>query len=192
METNNETSTEEPRILVVDVETTGTIPEKHSIIELGAIALDNRDIQFSSRCRMWLGAEYTEGAAKVHGRSRRSCSDSYLLSESAMIERFVKWLGGAGLGPVIIAGMNPRFDRDFICAALFRAGKPEHISLFPFRTFDMHTLAVAYAMREGIPIPNRGFYTDEIYEMLGMDPEPKPHSAMTGALMEAEAFRKLL
>jgi hypothetical protein len=54
----------------------------------------------------------------------------------------------------------------------------------------MHALAAGVMIAGGLNIA--GCYTDAIYKMLGMAEEPKPHSALTGARMEAEALRALV
>lgn len=93
--------------------------------------------------------------------------------------------------PALLAGQNPTFDRDFVQSARLREGGAPEPLLFSRRTLDMHTLAVRFAHEKGIAIPHKGFNTDEIYHLLDMPPEPKPHVGIVGARFEAVALCKL-
>ncbi len=56
-------------MLIVDVETTGTEPEKHSIVSIGAIDFHNIKPHFYQECRIWEGAEFSLEALNVNGFS---------------------------------------------------------------------------------------------------------------------------
>lgn len=183
-----------PPILVVDAETTGEDPERHSIVELAARWLTRHEGCFEMECRMWEGAAYDPAAGAVNGRSEARCSDPILPDEGHLIREFTNFLGvGIGDfldGDFLLAGLNPKFDLDFIRAAARRAGS--RLPRIPHRTIDLHTLAVAAALRNGDSVPARGFYTDAIYELLAMEPEPRPHTAMNGVIWESQALELLL
>src|SRR3989344_2493483 len=119
------------KMIVIDVETTGVIPTKHSILSIGAIDFNNPENQF--------------------------------------------------------------YERDFIATSV----KRENITwIVPYRTIDLHTVAYTYHLKKGLLPPLKEKRTainlDYILTLVGLPEEPKPHNALTGAKMEAEAFSRLL
>lgn len=180
---------EKVKILVLDSETSGTDASKHGILDIGAVWLDGSG-EFYSKIQLWHGAEWTQGAQEIHGVTETDARAITRPSERFVALQFLDWLG---VNPVIIAGMNPAFDRAFLRAWFGRCGLGNDFArLFPHRLVDMHSLAMAAAMRVDYLIPLRGMYTDEIYYFLDMPPELKPHQAIIGARMEAEAINKLI
>jgi DNA polymerase III epsilon subunit-like protein len=129
----------------------------------------------------------TSAALGVNGFTRENIYSTVKMTEAELINKFFAWMGEKG----IIIGMNPYFDYLFIKHAALRAGYTDKKIPIRHRTHDLHTLAEAYATKFNIDIPETGFYTDAIYKMVGMAPEPKPHNALTGARMEDKAFHKL-
>lgn len=176
----------EPRILVVDLETSGLNPEAHSILQFGAEWLMGGHGEFSFECRMWNGAGIDPRALEINGCSISRCNDERLPGEATAIREFVQWVGE---DPVIIAGLNPSIDVRFLNAACIRANAPRR---FTHRVLDLHTLTVSYALAKGELLPSRGLYTDEVYAMLDLPPEPMPHVGIIGARKQAEALRMLL
>ena len=67
---------------------------------------------------------------------------------------------------------------------------------FGYRTVDLHSLGFAHYIKRGRipPIKDRrtAISLDKILGYVGMPEEPKPHNALTGAKMEAEAFSRLI
>lgn len=186
-----------PHILVVDLETTSLNEHRGSILQIGAEWLlgapeANELQEFSADCHARVDAEIEDKALEVNGCSLDRVFDTRLPLEGGAIQalvRFVEECVGIG-SPVILAGLNPSFDLRWLRAAYRRAG----FSTFPFqhRTLDLHSLALDFAIKNGRDIPERGFYTDEIYNLIGLPPEPRPHVAIQGARAEAAALRLLL
>ncbi|WP_009963030.1 3'-5' exonuclease [Verrucomicrobium spinosum] len=174
---------DEPRLLVTDLETTGLDGRACGIVEIGAVWMLGAG-EFVMKCRPHADAVIEARAMEVNGCDWHL--DPTVAAEVEALEQFVEWVGA---GPVILCGQNPRHDLWFL-----QEGAKRHGLELPFvhRTLDLHTLAVAYALACGRRVPAKGYYTDEIYELLGMEPEPKPHRALVGAQKEAEAFRMLL
>lgn len=185
-------------ILVVDVETTGLAPKACGLVEIGAHWLSGPRAgeEFEIRCRPFSGAIVQPQAIEVNGCDW--LADPHVLGEMEAFDIFLEWVGS---GDVLLAGMNPRFDWEFLRASYDRryapqpgritAGKPPK---FPFshRQLDLHSVAIAWAVANQKPFTGKGIYTDAILTMLGLPPEPKPHRAIRGARCEAEAFRVLL
>ena len=53
-------------MIVVDIETTGTNPQKHSIVSIGAINLEASAERFYIECRIWVGAHIDPAALVVN------------------------------------------------------------------------------------------------------------------------------
>lgn len=185
----------DPFILVVDLETTGTDAKKHSILQFGAVWLCGAEGEVELDCRIWDGAEIQPRALEVNGCSEARCTNPALMSESEALAQFFAWIKlhtDDPEQPFILAGLNPSFDRAFLMQAWLRSGRPIKAFPIPHRTLDLHSLALTYALALDSPIPSRGLYTDEIYAVLDLPPEPKPHTALTGARRETDALHKLM
>lgn len=175
-------------VVVIDVETSGLSPGRHSIVEIGAVALADERQQFEVRCRMWPGALWDVNAARVNGQSRAACEDPARPTEAQAVEMLSEWLRYHWpTQRLTVAGMNPRFDLEFLLAASDRSEADPLERIFSHRTLDMHSLAVAVTAAD-----LRDLHTDGIYQALGLPPEPKPHRALAGALAEREALLRLL
>lgn len=179
---------EPSRILVVDLETSDLDPVRSSILQIGAKWLigEKAGEEFSMDCRMWKGANWSEKSEAIHGISFIRANDPSLPTEAEAVQKLFEWEGD---DTFVIAGLTPSYDSGFLKAGVKRAGLGRYI---PHRTLDLHSLAVAQAVISGVPVPLRGFYTDEVYALLGLPPEPTPHRAITGAQRETEAFKILL
>lgn len=185
----------EPFILVVDLETTGTDARKNSIIQFGAVWISGAAGEIELDCRIWDGAEIVQKALERNGCSEARCRNPALMTEAEALDQFFTWcfmFTGSDDQPFMLAGLNPSFDRAFLMKAWIRAGHRSEDFPIRHRTLDLHTLAVSYAFACDCIVPSRGLYTDEIYGVLDMPPEPKPHRAIVGARMEAQAMRRLL
>jgi hypothetical protein len=171
-------------LIVADVETSHLDPARGSVLSLGAVRWDGTE--FYDTCAPWAGAAIDPAAMAVNGFDPVEVHRG-VQSEAGLVVGFLEWVNG----PFVLCGMNPGgFDVKWLVAALARAGLSSR--WLGHRSVDMHSLAVACALRRGIEVPDRGFSTDRIYAMLGMPPEPKPHNALTGARMEAAALKRML
>lgn len=178
-------------MIVVDVESTGLDPKKHSIVSIGAVDFDNPDYQFYRECRIWDGAEVSKSALDVNGFSEDEIVDATKVSLEAAMEDFIKWADDCD--DKTLAGVNPSFDRDFLKASAEKAGIKWD---FAYRMVDLHSLCYSHYLSRGIDPPMKNNHTcitsDKTYEYVGLPDEPKPHNALTGAKMEAEAFSRLI
>ncbi len=185
-------------MIVVDVETSGMDPEKSSILSIGAVDFSNPENQFYAECYMWEGAEIEEGdgknlkcALEVNGFSREEVHDKTKNSEKQLLEKFFTWIDSCE--EQTFGGQNPFFDNKFIAAAAKRG----NLSWWLWdRLIDLHTLGYTHYLKRGLTPPLRNKKTsirlDSILVYVGLPEEPKPHHALTGAKVEAEAFSRLL
>lgn len=180
------------RMLIVDVEASGTEHWKHSIVSVGALDIKNPTNRFYEECRVWDGAHIMEGALQVNGFTEAEIKDPKKQSEADLIHSFLHW--SESVEERTIAGQNPSFDRDFLKSAAERAGHTDWP--FAYRTIDVHTLAYMHMVGKGKqpPVIHRrsALDLDAILNYVGIPAEPTPHNALTGALSHAECISRLL
>jgi DNA polymerase-3 subunit epsilon len=173
-------------MIVTDVETTGLKPRLgHSIVSIGAVHFENPKNTFYVECRPFDGAIINPEAMRVNGATWLADPSKPSLKEA--LEDFIDWTHGIE-GNRELAGSNINFDRCFLIDSAERyqiAWDPGH---HPVDVSDWYLMSLNL---RGIPVPT-SFRTDTIFEYVGLGPEPKPHKAITGAKMEAEAFARLL
>ncbi|MFA6959927.1 MAG: exonuclease domain-containing protein [Opitutaceae bacterium] len=174
---------------VVDVETTALDPERGALLSIGAVVPATGD-RYYGECFVRAGALVEPEALAVNGATSERLVDMSLRSEAALVSDFAYWMRKRGIR--LIGGKNPSFDQGHLKAAWARANMPGRYPL-THRTVDLHSLAWAWALRNRPEVLNAdGIKSDELYVMMGMEPEPKPHNALVGALVELDAFRFLI
>lgn len=177
-------------MIVLDVETTGLNPEKHSIVSIGAVDFHYPLKTFYKECKIWDGAEITQEALNINGFKEEDIKNPNKKSQKEMLEEFLTW---ANQKDKTLAGENPSFDRDFLAGALKKSSLENP---FSYRTVDLHTLVYAHYKQRAIPVPleksRTAINTDRALVYVGLPEEPRPHNALTGAKMEAEAFYRII
>lgn len=178
-------------MIVLDLEASGTTPEKHSILSLGALDFDNPENRIYLECRTWDGAHVDDDALAVCGFSREQALDSSKETEAQLVAQFMSW--AETVEEQTFAGQNVSFDRDFLQAAARRAG---YNWPFAHRTLDTHTLAYMHMVTHGKVVPSEKRHSaldlDAILNYVGIPHEPEPHNALTGALCHAEVIARLM
>lgn len=178
-------------MLIVDVETTGLDPLRCSIISIGAVDFADPSATFYAECRAFDGAVVSSDALAINGFTREQIQDLSLPDLSTVLSDFLIW--AQQRADMTIAGGNPSFDRDFLHAAFDRCGIR---ATFGYRTVDLHSLVFAHHLQRHIPVPlfsgRTTLTVDLCFMYVGLPPEPKPHNALVGAKMEAEAFSRLI
>ncbi len=178
-------------MIIVDVESTGIEPTKHSILSIGAIDFLNPKNQFYGECRIWDGAHIMDEALAVNGFSREEIVSEKKQTEESLVKSFLTWV--ESVSEHTIAGQNPSFDRD----AIHKAAERYHINWpLAYRTIDLHTACYCHMIKRGVtpPIANKrtDLNSDKIMKYVGIPTEPHPHNALNGAKVAAEALSRLL
>ncbi len=179
-------------MIIVDVETTGLRPvDDYSILSIGALDFDNPSNQFYEECRIRDGAKIESKALEVNGFKLEEIIESSRQSIESMLSHFLVWSNS--VKNRVLAGDNTSFDRDYLEYNAKRYGIEWTL---PFRVIDLYTSFYVDHLRRGInpPTPKQGEHipTDRILHYVGLPAEPKPHHALTGAKIEAEAFSRLI
>ncbi len=180
-------------MIVVDVEASGVVYHKHSILSIGAVDYSNPANRFYGECRVWDGAHIQEDAKLVHGLTDEEMSDPAKQPEAELVRAFMDW--SQHMADRTLVGQNVSFDRDMIKAACERAGLPWDLA---HRTIDTHTLAWMHMVKRGLKPPidpqhrRSALNLDVVLNYCGIPDEPEPHNALTGALCHAEVTSRLL
>ena len=180
-------------MVVLDIEATGTSPHLHSIVSIGALEFEKPENQFYIECRIWDGAHVMDEAMEVNGFNREQIVDPTKPTDKEAVEKFMEWL--SRVGEHTTAGQNPSFDRDFIFETCVRY----HLN-YPLahRTLDVHSVAYAHMVWKGLVPPvapehrRSALNSTAIQNYVGIPEEPKPHNALNGAKVAAEALSRLL
>jgi len=178
-------------MIVLDVETTGLNPDKHSLLSIGAVDFDNPSRQFYEECQIWDGAKFEVEALAINGFTPEQIVDSRKKSEALIVEDFLNWAQASE--EYTIAGENPALDISFVGAGARRAHMTAPLH---HRAVDLHSICLADMIKRGIPPPIKNKKTDldsdKIMVYVGIPAEPKPHIGINGARWEAEALSRLL
>ncbi|MBS3168821.1 3'-5' exonuclease [Candidatus Woesearchaeota archaeon] len=181
-------------MIIVDVETTGFDSKKHSIVSIGAIDLENPNNQFYIENQIYDEAEIFEGdpllpgygnSLSINGFTKEQITDKNKPTLKQAIELFLKWFENCNVK--VLAGHNPYFDMDFLRYSALINNIKWNVS---YRAVDLHTAVYLSYKQRGLTPQKLG--SIECFNYVGLPEEPKPHNALTGAKMEAEAFYRLI
>jgi DNA polymerase III epsilon subunit-like protein len=170
-------------MIVVDVETGGLDPREHALLSIGAVDFWNADRRFYLECQAREGSTLNGQALAINGFTLEQVHDKDKPVERDAVAAFLAF----ARGDTILGGHNPAFDRDFLREA---AGRASMYWSMGHRTVDLHSVAYARLVGAGFVVGK--LHLDEILNRVGMPSEPRPHNALTGALMETEAMHRLI
>lgn len=164
-------------MIILDIETTGLSATTNSLVSLGAVDLSTGD-EFYGECQIHPGTTVDSFALGVNGFSTEQVTDPTKQSALDLYRSFVKW--AEGREPLIGGQQVGSFDLVFLRHLNDLAG-----TKWPFghRSVDLHSSAYT--------LLGKSLSLDGILQAIGLDPEVKPHNALTGAKLEAAAFRAL-
>lgn len=180
-------------MIVIDIEASGVNYEKHSIVSLGALDLDNPDNRFYKECRIWDGAHINQESLAINDMTEEGIRDPQKIREGELVRQFLEW--SEHMDDRTLAGQNVSFDRDFLKAACEREGIAWPLA---HRTIDTHSLCYMHMVKRGIQPPmdpqhkRTALNMDAVLNYCGIPKEPEPHNALTGALSHAEIISRLL
>ena len=181
-------------MLSIDCEMTGLDPVKNSIISIGGVDFSNPLRTFYGECCVWSMAELDPAGLAVNGFTELQCRDSTKQSETQLMLALYEWIQESDEHTLL--GQNVYTDREFLNTSFARAG----INFkFNHRIVDTHSVAYAEHLRVGKLIPHKyenptqsALNLDAILQSVGIPEEPRPHNALTGAKVSAEAFSRIV
>ncbi len=177
-------------MIALDVETSGTNPEQHSILAIGALDIKNPSNQFYGECRAWEGAKLEQEAAEINGIDEAQATDPSKQSEAELVAAFFAW--AADIDERTLVAQNVAFDRAFVAAAAHRA----HLDMqFATRTIDVHTLVWLHMTERGLTPPTEKHHSalnsKAVLNYCGLPEEPRPHNALSGAKWHGEIVSRV-
>jgi len=178
-------------MIVVDVETSGVDPQKHSLLSIGAIDFENPKNLFYAECKVFERAHIDQKALEINGMTKEQITDQNKKTDKEILEDFIEWTKTTPEDT--IAGQNPSFDRDFLMATAYRY----HVNWpFAYRTIDLHSVAYSHLIQNGKNPPTEKEHSkidlDYIATYCGIELKRGAHNAMEDTLIEAECLSRLI
>ena len=168
-------------LVFIDVETTGLDPERHELIELGAVRVDPHSLEPLDHLSVKVRPERLDDAdpraLEVNGYSDESWRDA--VSLPVALERLAPLLDGA-----LVAGHNVDFDWAFLVRGFLAAGVP--LPEVDYHRLDTASLAwplFASAETDSLSL-------DAVCDALGLS-RPTPHRALADAMAALDVARAL-
>ena len=190
-------------MIVLDMETSGLDLVKSGIWQIGAIDLNNPEDQFIEEARIDDDDIISDGALKVTGKTEEELRDPNKQSQKEMFAKFIEWIGNRPMKNLLC--QNPQWDFSWLSIRVEKYGlkKP-----FPYRTFDLHTLAqtryfdinkkfMIEGEKSGMNLLNTlkfcGLKDDRVMmKNAEVIKEGKPHNALEDCKLEGECFFRLV
>lgn len=178
-------------MIVIDTETSGLDPDTYSLLSIGAIDFENPERRFYGECRIFPDALVSREALTINGFTDEGVRDTAKMTDKELIVKFIEWASASS--DTTFAGENPAFDRDFMKKTAMRYSLDWR---FAHRTVDLHSVAYAYIRNKGRELPMKNGHTGQdlsaTLTLVGMSDTRKTHNALEDALLEAEAFSRLI
>lgn len=177
-------------MIVVDTETSGLDPAKHSILSIGAVDFDNPENCFYGECRLREGTLVEENALRINGFNLEQIENSTKSCEE-LLKEFLEW--SRKINDRTIAGHNVQFDISFLSES-FRFYNLDWI--FGHRHVDLHSVFYFYMLKNKLNIPFRSNRSnidlDFIIDYLKLKKGDSFHNALEDARLTCQAFSILL
>jgi DNA polymerase-3 subunit epsilon len=171
-------------LLVLDVETTGSDPNLHEIVEVGAVLLDASSLQpmrsFQSFIRPGQFQNADPRALRIHGLTAHNLESAPSAAEA--VDKFVEEFG---LG-CTFCGWNIAFDTQFLRGLFRRADRQGQFDLIDYHKIDLWSL-LELAWICGL-CPQEPKSLTDVCRMLRIE-RSVVHSALQDALIAAEVLR---
>lgn len=165
-------------MIILDIETTGTVVGTHQIVSLGAVCYKTKET-FYGECSIAPDDKISSKALEINGFTEKQVRDQSKQTPLSLYQSFAKWAEGRSN---LLAGQNVgHFDILF----LEKIHRDNLETKFPFKynTVDLHSVVFGL-IRKSLSL-------EEICTEFNIEPETKPHNALNGALKEYECFKRL-
>ncbi|MBI2326183.1 3'-5' exonuclease [Candidatus Collierbacteria bacterium] len=168
-------------IAITDVETTGLDPQKHEIVEIGLVLVDQQTGKVIDTLDIKVKPEHIETAdetaLKVNGYKAADWQAAVSIIEAMT-------LYGQKVENAIFCSHNVTFDWSFISAAFKKVGLKNTLD---YHRLDLFSLIWAKTRDSDI----ESFSLSKVAQFLGLPEEPLPHRAINGARTAHEIYKKI-
>lgn len=168
-------------IAITDVETTGLDPQRHEIVEIGLVLIDQETGEVIDTLDIKVKPEHLETAdetaLKINGYNEPDWQNAVTLLEAIS-------LYGEKTQDAIFCSHNVTFDWSFILEAFKKAGLKSPLD---YHRLDLFTLI--WSKSQGLKIEN--FNLSKVAQILGLPEESLPHRAINGARTAHEIFKRI-
>ncbi|MBU2523001.1 MAG: 3'-5' exonuclease [Nanoarchaeota archaeon] len=184
-------------MIFLDVETTGLDRKACSMASVGIY--DNlTGKEFYEECGIFGGAKIEPKALEINGFTEEQLIDPDKKTLEEVLHDTLEFIK---MSPNrTIAGANTEFDREFIQRAIRKyeildeSGRPLHFG--GGAGYDLLPIYMGLCEYRGLEIPTKNernsVSLDVILSAMGLGPEPRPHNALRGAKLEAEAHSRMI
>ena len=169
------------RFVVVDTETTGLNPKTDRLLSVGAIGVQNWQINIADRFEVLLRQTQLPGKSDIEIHGILPVDKAGMLEESHAVESLLTFLGNA-----VLVGHHLGFDMEMLNRALGRMNLPN----LKNRVIDTHRLAIRVDPPSG-GIAQPGLYTLDSLCAKYHIPAADRHTAAGDAFLTAILFLKL-
>jgi DNA polymerase III epsilon subunit-like protein len=172
-------------LLVLDVETTGSNPVIHEIVDLGAVLLDRATLlplkSFNSLVRPDSLADADLRAMTIHGLTPHE------LNSAPPADDVVLKLSEQFGHDFTLCGWNICFDAQFLASLFRKVGKYDFFEKFDYHKLDLWTLFELFWTHGSLDIPPKSF--SDVCSYFGLQRQPS-HRALEDAMLSAEVLRR--
>lgn len=183
------------KYLILDTETGGLIPNKHSLLEVCLMAWDSDDNEPSDYNRFYIKhRDYcvSPEALRINGLNLLTVDnqgiDPYEASE--LIINFIR-NNFDGKDKFMILGKNPSFDRSFLSYHLYKHGNHSIHEIIPYRSVDITSLA-AMMVELGKYPHDRSMSLSSVASYYNLSNDLNAHNAYDDCLMSIRVYKHIL
>ncbi len=170
------------RLAFTDVETTGTVPGWHEMLELGLVVVDPKQQHILEQRNWKIKPEHLERMDPAAQARNGFTAERW--KEAVELKQAISEYSGLTNGAVLWA-FNAAFDVGFLKAAFHETQVPNQLD---YHFFDVMTLAYPGLRHQNI----QKFNLDAVSNWLGIPTEPMPHTAVKGAVQAFEVWKALI
>lgn len=175
------------KIVLTDIETTGLDPERNEIIEIGAVIFDSATLEVLEEFEIKVKPLYTsnsfflEQAKMLNGYSEKEWEDAYPIYQALSVFSYKT-------KDCVFMSQNVTFDWSFL-QERFKNDNIEH-SLH-YHHLDLSSMVFAKYLQFFTDSPDN-LSLKNLCKIVGVEPEPEIHRALTGAKTAFEVYKKLV
>jgi DNA polymerase III epsilon subunit-like protein len=174
-------------LLLIDVETTGSNPLIHEVVDLGAVLLDRNTLtpikEFSTLVRPESLALANTDSMKIHGLTQSQMETAPTVSEVVM--SFTESLGYE----FTLCGWNICFDGQFLGSLFRKAGRYDFFERIDYHKLDLWSLLQFFWTVGWLSVQPKSF--SDVCSHFGLE-RGTNHRALQDALLSADVLRKAI